>query len=94
MNPIIVLIFIIIFLGVLFFSLYCLFKLVFFSLERGVQQSFGDVLLSSPPAISGENASSVFFSAILASVISVVIIIFGALWVIRKRGTIRIKNPK
>ncbi|MDO8508840.1 MAG: hypothetical protein Q7S27_04105 [Nanoarchaeota archaeon] len=59
-------------LGGLFFSLFSLFKLVFLSLEEGIESSVGDILTSPPSGQEG----GIFISAILAGLIAVLIVIF------------------
>ncbi len=84
MNPLIMLFFVIAVLMVLFIFLFSFFKVIFFSFGQGVQQSFGDILFS-PGTIDSSSAVPVFLSAILASVISVVILIVGAITFIRRK---------
>ncbi len=85
MNPVIVLVFVIMILAGLFFSLYSLFKMVFVSVGQGIEQNLGGNILTSPPSGGGE-ALGIFLSSILAAVISVVLIISLAIVVI-KRGS-------
>ncbi len=90
MNSFIVLFLVLIVLVGLFFSFYSLFKLVFFNVGQGIQSNFGDVLLSSPPGTVSSNVVSIFVSSILAAVLSFIIIVSWAIFVIKKGNLTRI----
>lgn len=70
---------VLIFLGI-FFGAFFLIKLVFTSIEGGIELSAGDVLTSPPNDLSG------YLSFIISGMITVIIIILSAAWMIKRRA--------
>ncbi len=84
MNPALVLFFVIFIFFGLFISLYFLFKFTFLSVQEGIYGNLGDAFFNSPPGIYGDEGV-IFLSVLFSAIISVVIIILGAAWQIKRR---------
>ncbi len=84
MNAIFILSIVVFILAALFFSLYFLLKFIFLSVQVGIHGDLGDAIFSSPPGLYGDEGV-IFLSVLFSAIISVVIIILGAAWKIKKR---------